>query len=137
MRIGTFAFLVSCLFLLPAMASPDCPEWMTDGQCRNYTDALHTPVLPRIAPLTDSGGAGCMAESSAVMCGHAISRSQANWHWCPDTSRQTRCDLKWCEPNECWNTNCTVTTTVYCCASPERDQPPDWSTTEVTACPML
>lgn len=137
MRSGTFGFLLACLFLLPALASPDCPEWMTDGQCRQYNDALHVPAFSRIAPLAQSGGTGCVKDPTADMCAYSRSRSQTNLHWCPDSRRETRCDLRWCEPDDCWNTNCTVVTTVYCCASPERDQPPDWSTTEVTACPML
>ena len=137
MRSAAFALLFSCLAVLPAMATPECPEWMTGAQCQHYLGALHAPSPAKITPLTPSGGTGCMRDPSASMCGYAVSRSQSNWHWCADTSREIRCDLKWCEINECWNTNCTITTSVYCCANPELKQPPDWSTTEVSACPMV
>lgn len=137
MRFGLAAVSLSVLVSLTGAASPSCPEWMTDTQCAQYVEVLQAPSSPRIAPLIDSGGSGCVQNPSAFMCAYATSRSQANWHWCPDSSRDTRCDLKWCEPNDCWNTNCTVTSTAYCCAKAELKQPPDWSTTEVTACPML
>ena len=135
MRIDAFAFLLAGVLTLPALASPECPRWMNDGQCQQYLGALHGTITARVAPLTDGGGTGCMQDPSADMCAYAMGRSQPNWHWCSDSRRTTRCDLKYCERNDCYATNCTVVSTVYCCANPDNQQPPDWSTTEVTACP--
>ena len=136
MRRRVFAVSLTFVIASAATALPTCPEWMSGTQCNVYMAPFHAPAsAQRVRPLDNSGGEGCVDDGSLNMCTRSVSRSQANYHWCPGATRAFRCDLRWCEWNSCFDTNCSQSTTVYCCANPDDpNQRPDWSTTEVSAC---
>ncbi|HEX7151756.1 MAG TPA: hypothetical protein VF618_09735 [Thermoanaerobaculia bacterium] len=108
-----------------------CPAWMTATQCVQVVAPAPVPFKPnglRAAPLEGSGPQPCNSTPGLNMCPHSRKKSQPNWHTCVDAAQPVRCDLAYCEYNECFDTNCWQDSRGKCCIDN------DWSTTTEGIC---
>ncbi len=116
-----------------ALASPSephaCPSWMTDVQCIQVLSAYEFAMPVQITPLAATPQQ-CTGDPKLNMCARSINLRLTNYHSCPGVVKPVRCDIPYCEYNECFNTSCSLVAEGYCCSSTEYD----WTKTEVKNC---